>query len=99
MVIVSSAQSTIVDDEILYVHTLISSLVLSSVETYGGTGGGGNCYFPFVHWGSHYMSCAVMPRDKNWCAVGGNQLEIWGYCQGVGLLCVYMCVSDVNWNL
>ena len=60
-------------------------LVISvPVKTYGGTGGGEVCQFPFSYNNSVYDDCTAVDRDKLWCVtnktVDGN--STWGYCMG-----------------
>lgn len=52
------------------------------IKTYGGTGGGESCIFPFEHSGVKYYGCtrADDPNGLSWCmtSAGGS----WGYCKG-----------------
>ncbi len=52
------------------------------VRTYGGTGGGQYCTFPFVYRERRYFSCIDAGHDRPWCATTPNYdtSRQWGNC-------------------
>jgi len=59
------------------------SVLFCLAVTYGGSGGGQPCVFPFIYRGQTYHSCTTVDRgNKKWCAKTSNfdQGRIWGYC-------------------
>jgi len=54
----------------------------TSMGTYGGTGNGGSCVFPFVYKSVTYGSCTTVDDSVLWCYVVPNAVEgsPWGYC-------------------
>ena len=59
-----------------YVH------VFSTVQTYGGTGQGESCVFPFTYRGNEYEWCTSERHDQPWCAVTNDYDDdkLWGNC-------------------
>lgn len=50
------------------------------VETYGGSGGGRPCYFPWDNYFVDSYTCDIWQRHALWCEV--DQHRSWGWCKG-----------------
>ncbi len=52
------------------------------VNTYGGTGNGRPCQFPFIYNNKSYYECISQDRDSLWCSTTTNYdlSKEWGYC-------------------
>ncbi|KAI0218445.1 Cysteine-rich secretory protein 3 [Lamellibrachia satsuma] len=63
----------------------------SAIWTFGGTGIGANCLFPFTHEGTTYDQCIeVYPGEMPWCKTDNGK---WGYCAPEQLLSESPCMD------
>ncbi|KAI0208534.1 hypothetical protein LSAT2_006797 [Lamellibrachia satsuma] len=66
-----------------------------AIWTFGGTGKGANCLFPFTHEGTTYRQCIeVYPGELPWCKTDNGK---WGYCAPVEVLSEGPCKDTLSY--
>ena len=74
--------------------------VAPRVKTFGGTGNGSDCVFPFIYQGSSFTTCIYRTETTGstrsfvlFCSTTSNldQNGLWGYCLGNTMFLPMFC--------